>query len=123
MDPFGSHVVRALLLLLSAALDSSHTPASKTHSNVRSRKSTAWKARQGPMKSVFEQDGKSSVPRNVLVPPEFEHMSRKFVLVLRDGLDENEVRALAANKVASPVLQVIFSTVVVSGWLLMSFVL
>jgi nucleolar protein 9 len=75
------------------------------------------------MKSVFEQDSKSSVPRNVLVPPEFGHMSRKFVLVLRDGLDENEVRALAANKVASPVLQVIFSTVVVSGWLLMLFVL
>jgi nucleolar protein 9 len=75
------------------------------------------------MKSVFEQDGKSSVPHNVLVPPEFGHMSRKFVLVLRDGLDENEVRALAANKVASPVLQVIFSTVVVSGWLLMLFVL
>lgn len=59
------------------------------------------------MKSVFTEDkgkGKNSVRRT---PPEFRQMARKFVGIVREQLDENETRAMAANKVACPGLQVI----------------
>lgn len=38
--------------------------------------------------------------------PKFPKMARKFVERVREDLSGNEVRALAANQVASPVLQV-----------------
>lgn len=41
-----------------------------------------------------------------LVPSSFQDTAGKFVNVLRVTLDANEVRALAADKVANPVLQV-----------------
>jgi hypothetical protein len=106
MDPFASHVIRALLLLLSPMSSSSDT---YTHSNLRSKKSSTWKARQGPMKSVFtaEDKGKySDASPKADTPTEFREAARKFVQTVRDELDGNEVRALATNKVASPVLQV-----------------
>lgn len=61
------------------------------------------------MKSVFIsggdcQDGKSVLESNTV--PGFQKLARRFVQQLREDLDANEVRALAANKVASPVLQV-----------------
>ena len=63
------------------------------------------------MKSVFasrdSQD--SNAARETHAFPEFSKLARRFVQQLRRDLDANEVRALAANKVASPVLQV-------SGW-------
>ncbi|KAG5645777.1 hypothetical protein DXG03_005314 [Asterophora parasitica] len=105
MDPFASHVVRALLLLLSPNLvpaDNSAQPA------LRSKKSAAWKAKQGPMKSVFADEkgkGKEAAPKST--PPEFRKLARRFVEALRAELGENEVRALAANKVASPGLQLL----------------
>jgi hypothetical protein len=33
-------------------------------------------------------------------PPEFREVARKYVTMLRTNLDGNEVRSLAANKVA-----------------------
>ncbi|KJA16110.1 hypothetical protein HYPSUDRAFT_47764 [Hypholoma sublateritium FD-334 SS-4] len=104
MDPFASHVVRTLLLLLSPNLSTSEEGS---QSALRSKKSSAWKARQGQMKSVFTEDkgkGKDSVRRT---PPEFQQMARKFVEVVREQLDENETRAMAANKVACPGLQML----------------
>ena len=61
------------------------------------------------MKSVFasrgnSQDGKSAL--NTHTVPEFSKLARRFIRQLREDLNANEVRALAANKVASPVLQV-----------------
>lgn len=103
MDPFASHVLRALLLLLSPTYSASH----KAQSNMRSKKSSAWKARQGTMKSVFA-DNKSydHVDSSRSVPNEFHEAATRFVRVLKSELSDNEVRALAANKVASPLLQV-----------------
>lgn len=104
MDPFASHVVRALLLLLSPNLSASDENAQLA---LRSKKSAAWKARQGPMKSVFVANkGKAKEVPVRSTPPEFQNIARRFVDVLRAELGENEVRALAANKVASPGLQV-----------------
>lgn len=59
------------------------------------------------MKSVFTPDNPDAQagPSN-RVPPEFNETARSFVTLLKEKLDENEVRALAANQVASPVLQV-----------------
>jgi len=61
------------------------------------------------MKSVFasrggSQDGKSVLKVHAI--PEFSKLARRLVQQLREDLNANEVRALAANKVASPVLQV-----------------
>ncbi|KAG2053480.1 ARM repeat-containing protein [Suillus hirtellus] len=105
MDPFASHVLRALLLLLSPA---SSAASHKAQSNMRSKKSSAWKARQGTMKSVFA-DNKSydHIDPTRSVPNEFREAATRFVRVLKSELSDNEVRALAANKVASPLLQLI----------------
>ena len=58
------------------------------------------------MKSLFggEQD-KGKDPPSISTPPEFRQLARRFVEVARAELNENETRALAANKVASPGLQ------------------
>ncbi|KAL1937556.1 hypothetical protein VTO73DRAFT_13051 [Trametes versicolor] len=110
LDPFASHVIRALLLLLApdvlGAMD--HTNgASRAGSALRSKKSAAYKARQGSMKSVFTQGEAQGVQPTKSTPKEFRKAALRFVSALREQLGENEVRALAANQVASPVLQMI----------------
>lgn len=57
------------------------------------------------MKSVFSEVGhpEHTVKRT---PQTFHHIAKRFVQILREKLDDNEVRALAADKVASPLLQV-----------------
>jgi nucleolar protein 9 len=113
MDPFASHVVRSLLLLLSPNLSES---ASRENSQfiVRSKKSAAWKAKQGVMKSVFVYDtggdvkGKGKGKESEGVPPDFSQMARRIVEVFKSQISENEVRAMAASKVACPGLQVCY---------------
>lgn len=59
------------------------------------------------MKSVFSLDGPhAQAGPSKQAPAEFNETARSFVTLLKERLDENEVRALAANQVASPVLQV-----------------
>jgi nucleolar protein 9 len=66
-----------------------------------------WKAKQGPFKSIFaDEPDKGKTSAEDRHPPEFRDAARKFVIMLRTNLDVNEVRSLAANKVACPVLQV-----------------
>ena len=106
MDPFSSHVVRSLLVLLHPNLYASE----KSQNNVRSKKSSAWKAKQGPMRSILTEEadkyGKGKESSSSATPDAFRVMAKKFVVALRNELGENEVRALSADKVASPVLQV-----------------
>lgn len=107
LDPFASHVIRALLLLLSPEL-TLHLPGKiQGHSTIRSKKSSVYKAKQGSLTSVFT----SSEPAGMSVglrsrPADFKLLVKSFVTNLRRYLDGNEIRALAANQVASPVLQV-----------------
>lgn len=113
MDPFASHVVRSLLLLLSPNLSES---ASHENSQfvVRSKKSAAWKAKQGVMKSVFVNDtggdvkGKGKEKGSEGVPPDFPQMARRIIEAFKSQISENEVRAMAASKVACPGLQVCY---------------
>ncbi|KAL5527088.1 hypothetical protein ACEPAG_5879 [Sanghuangporus baumii] len=108
MDPFASHVLRALFLLLCPSLPS----ASDASSILRSKKSAKHRARQGPMKSILtdnaEQDdnvdGKGKAKAVSAYPAEFKSAARRFVKKVLDELNDNEVRALAADKVACPVL-------------------
>ena len=66
------------------------------------------------MKSVFtdqtEDAGGDSkgkgVPTKVPYPVEFEEMARRIIDTVREALSANEVRALAADKSACPVLAV-----------------
>ena len=112
MDPFASHIVRALLLLLAPDVLSGVAETGKTNNKVRSKKSAAYKARQGPMKSVFVEGGdQKQVSTTRRVPKEFRKVATRIVSAMRDSLGENEVRALAANQVASPVLQVTLVTI------------
>ncbi|KAH6888360.1 armadillo-type protein [Coprinopsis sp. MPI-PUGE-AT-0042] len=102
IDPFASHVLRALFLLLSPST------ASEDDNLVRSKRSSAWKAKQGSMKSLFtDNKGKQREDIRRSVPTEFTAMARRFIEQLRSGLSGNEVRAMAASKVASPCLKVI----------------
>jgi len=109
MDPFASHVVRALLALLSPAASS--VVGDISQNNMRSKKSASWKARQGQLKSVFDSKGKGKEGYISKSPPEFQSQARVLVKVLKKELGDNEVRALAADKVASPCLTVSFSQV------------
>ena len=101
--PYASHVIRSLLLLLSpnvAELEDAQT-------SVRSKKSATWKAKQGQMKSVFDQGKGKGLPTSLKsCPQEFHNMARRLLLAVRDEMDENEIRAMAANKVACPTLKV-----------------
>ena len=104
MDSFASHVIRALLFLLCPNLAASEDTSKHA---LRSKKSSAWKAKQGQMKSVFtDGKGKEKEGPSKSTPSEFGELASRFVDTLRTELGENEVRALAANKVASPCLQV-----------------
>ncbi|KAI0347012.1 ARM repeat-containing protein [Trametopsis cervina] len=103
MDPFASHVLRALLAVLAPDL---FPPDHK--SNIRSKKSVAHKARQGSRTSVFEMEKRlQSSTTERLVPSNFRPRADKFTTALRDVLGPNEVRALAASPVASPLLQML----------------
>ncbi|KAI0698876.1 armadillo-type protein [Cytidiella melzeri] len=110
MDPFASHVLRALLAVLSPAL---FPPDHK--SNVRSRRSAAHKARQGPKISVFAPNKENDNATTKLVPVEFKSRANQFVTRLREALGGNEVRALAASQVASPLLQMLLEIEIDQG--------
>ncbi|KAI1793004.1 ARM repeat-containing protein [Ganoderma leucocontextum] len=113
MDPFASHVVRALLLLLASDVlpteDEANGAPSRSAFAVRSKKSATYKARQGTMKSVFatENGDKGQVKIAQRTPKEFRKAAINILSTLTDQLGGNEVRALAANQVASPVLQIL----------------
>ncbi|KAI0771524.1 ARM repeat-containing protein [Trametes elegans] len=111
LDPFASHVIRALLLLLApdvlGRVDDANASNRSHNFSVRSKKSAAYKARQGPMKSVFVGEEAEQQKASKSIPKEFRGAASSFVAALREQLGENEVRALAANQVASPVLQML----------------
>ncbi|KAF5393695.1 hypothetical protein D9757_000366 [Collybiopsis confluens] len=103
MDPFASHVIRALLGLFYPS--SKHATNESSPGAVRSKKSAHWKSKQGPLISVFfDNKGKNKELLEHSIPPEFRVMSRTLIEAVRSKLGGNEVRALAADKVASPCL-------------------
>ncbi|CAE6481739.1 unnamed protein product, partial [Rhizoctonia solani] len=103
LDPFGAHVLLSLLVLLSPQItrnqDSSHPNTTLT----RSKKSAAYKSRQGSMKSILSSGTEQT--STAVVPTSFQDIAAKFLDKLRESTDANEIRAFAANKVANPVLQ------------------
>ena len=64
------------------------------------------------MKSVFVDDtrgdvkGKGKEKESEGFPPDFSEMARRVIEVFKSQISENEVRAMAASKVACPGLQV-----------------
>ncbi|QRV72650.1 Pumilio-family RNA binding repeat [Ceratobasidium sp. AG-Ba] len=103
LNPFASHVILSLLLLLSPTITQSTDLSKPNGTLVRSKKSAAYKSRQGSMKSILDASTERSA--TFTAPASFKEMAVRFVDTLRDALDANEVRALAADKVANPVLQ------------------
>ncbi|PVF92971.1 ARM repeat-containing protein [Serendipita vermifera] len=98
-DPFGSHVIQRLLILLNPSLHSM-----QSRQELRSKRSAAYKAKAGPMRSLFES---TTTQAHRQVPTRFGKISRSLVHTIRDKLSPNEVRALAADKVACPTLKII----------------
>ena len=104
MHPFGSHVIRSILTVLVPSLRGENAHAGHS-SKTRSKKSMTFKQRQDVMKSIIP--GLDESPSTLhKVPAPFTEMAGRYVETLRKSLGDNEVRALASNKVASPVLQV-----------------
>jgi len=62
------------------------------------------------MKSVFDEGKKrkekEKVPISKGTLPEFEAIARRIIKAIRTELDDNEVRGMAADKVACPTLKV-----------------
>ena len=58
------------------------------------------------MKSLFSSENGASSSGLPAVPTKFRDIAGEFVTSVREKLSANEVRALAASPVASPVLQV-----------------
>lgn len=113
MDSFGSHVVRTLLSTLSPdndeARNSSHGAAG------RSKKSAAFKARQGSMKAVVAKEHLTQPGLACNTPARLKALAKKMVENLRATLSDNEIRALASDKVASPTLQIMLRVEAESG--------
>lgn len=106
-NQFASHVIRALLILLCpsavfTSTESHHSPS------TRSKKSAQWKAKKGDMKSIVldPSDSNLSTPINHVRPKSFIAMAKRFLDHIAQTLGGNEVRALAIDKAASPLLQV-----------------
>jgi len=101
LDPFASHVVRALFILLNPHLSKL---TDQQASPVRSKRSAGFKAKQGAMLSVFDDEVKK--PHRRQVPDAFLSTAKRMLSNIRQALSPTEVRALAANKVAAPTLKV-----------------
>lgn len=73
------------------------------------------------MKSVFDNDtrgdrkGKGKEKESEGVPPDFSQMARRIIEVFKSQISENEVRAMAASKVACPGLQVCVNSKIYSS--------
>ena len=67
------------------------------------------------MKSVLTgvQSVEMNGPSTKSVPKEFKKTARDLIKLVRESLGENEVRAMAADKVASPALAVCFSCFII----------
>ncbi|KZT41117.1 ARM repeat-containing protein [Sistotremastrum suecicum HHB10207 ss-3] len=102
LDPFASHVLRSLLVLLCPSLSSEAGASSR----IRSKKSAAWKSHQGQMSSLFDSDSSKQTTKRS-IPKSFEETARNILHAVRNKLDANETRGLAGNNVASPVLQML----------------
>ncbi len=103
MHPFGSHVIRSILTVLVPSLRGENVHAGHGPKN-RSKRSMAFKQRQDAMKPIIPGLEESSSLHKV--PASFSEMAGRYIETLRGNLGDNEVRALASNQVASPVLQV-----------------
>jgi len=104
--PFASHVLRAILVLLCPSI-----APEDSEKNIRSKKSASFRAKQGPMKSIFNQQhdlrAAEAVEDNSTRPKEFRKTARAILESIKSSLGENEIRALAADKAGSPTLQLI----------------
>ncbi|CCO28168.1 Nucleolar protein 9 AltName: Full=Pumilio domain-containing protein NOP9 [Rhizoctonia solani AG-1 IB] len=103
LDPFGAHVLLSLLVLLSPQITRHQNSSHPSNSLTRSKKSAAYKSRQGSMKSILASGADHT--STAVVPASFKDLASRFVDTLRESTDANEIRAFAANKVANPVLQ------------------
>ncbi|KAH7103039.1 ARM repeat-containing protein [Auriculariales sp. MPI-PUGE-AT-0066] len=99
--PFASHVLRALLILLCPSI-----APEDSEKNLRSKKSASFRAKQGPMKSIFTPESRLSSGDGQR-PDEFAQVAANILKAITSNLGENEIRALAADKVGSPTLQLI----------------
>lgn len=106
-DPFASHIVRIILLVLSGRA----VPDDRS-GITRSRKSSKFRKRQGKMSSFMpknEQEESEGKDRYA-VPPEFDEARERLcaALVSLDSAgDGSGIRAAAMDAVAAPVVRIV----------------
>ena len=108
MDPFASHVLRVLFVLLTPSIFDDEFLSTKSLV-LRSKESAKHRARQGQKKSVLHisQDAEDDaafhgIGDGALSSPRLEEMSKSFTRTVRETLGPNGVWALAVDKVGCP---------------------
>lgn len=94
---YASHVMRIIILILSAKELPSST---KAHSVLRSKKSKV-------ARKMIEIKDNDDFNRSFQVPPSFKAQLQSLIEVVSASLDSKVARELAIHKVASPVLQLV----------------
>ncbi|EJU06458.1 ARM repeat-containing protein [Dacryopinax primogenitus] len=110
LDPFGAHVLGALVILLCGdriPLTSSHSATVGGGGMVRSKKSSKYRAKQGPMTGVLSTPDFSNFSSTTSVPADFSNLAVRLVGELKEQMDPNSVRSLAAHKAANPLVQLL----------------
>jgi nucleolar protein 9 len=59
------------------------------------------------MKNLFDETTAGSTPKLSVIPLSFTKLAQDLLTSIRAGLGANEVRAMAADKAASPLLQLL----------------
>lgn len=109
-DPFASHVLRVLLLLLSGrpTAESPVTQFSQNNASLRSKRSAKFRAKETAVHAatpMARKDGHDKYP----VPETFTSALHEVSTAATRGVGPNEVRAMAISPVASPVLQLLLT--------------
>lgn len=98
-DPFGTHIVRSLLQVLSGR--------SLEDSSLRSKKSTLYRSRDTAAATLESSNGLASAASLAAPPASFAPRLVEVRQAIMGGLGANEVRAMSVSTTGSPTLQLL----------------
>ncbi|KAI9341409.1 armadillo-type protein [Obelidium mucronatum] len=109
-DPWGSHLVRAVLNVASG--ESLLPPKS---SSLRSKKSQSYNAKNnnasapGPAQKTSDRKTAAGLVKKRKVPESFKNTLESITQSVLESMNEYEIRSFAGHAVANPVLQILVS--------------
>ncbi|KAN0065715.1 Nucleolar protein 9 [Thecaphora frezii] len=110
-DAFGSHVLRSALLLLTGQAANASSSRSKRSAKFRQKKgaSSTTSSSSHHLDGVEDPVMRASAETAIAIPSSFLATLRRITSAGFAGLGSDEVRSLAIDTVASPVLQLVMS--------------